>query len=131
MEATVVNMGDDGEDQFWSILGVSKDDTIVTPEILNRPILEARLFHITAKRPFEINNFKKSVRLQLFLFVILTNTIQDLVSDDVMVLDAGDELYVWIGKDSDESEKESGLQMAKKYIDSDPTSRYVMSKHIS
>lgn len=107
VDATVVNMGDDGEDQFWSILGVSKDDTIVTPEILNRPILEARLFHITAKRPFEINNFKKS----------------DLVSDDVMVLDAGDELYVWIGKDSDASEKESGLQMAKKYIDADPTSR--------
>ena len=70
VEATVVNMGDDGEDQFWSILGVSKDDTIVTPEILNRPILEARLFHITAKRPFEINNFKKSVSIQLFHFVI-------------------------------------------------------------
>ena len=48
---------------------------------------------------------------------------QDLVSDDVMVLDAGDELYVWIGKDSDESEKENGLKMAKQYIDADPTSR--------
>ena len=48
---------------------------------------------------------------------------QDLVSDDVMVLDAGDELYVWLGKDSDASEKEGGLQMAKKYIDADPTSR--------
>ena len=48
---------------------------------------------------------------------------QDLVSDDVMVLDAGDELYVWIGKDSDECEKENGLQMAKQYIDADPTSR--------
>ena len=53
----------------------------------------------------------------------MTNITQDLVSDDVMVLDAGDELYVWIGKDSDASEKESGLQMAKKYIDADPTSR--------
>ena len=57
------------------------------------------------------------------LIFFLTNITQDLVSDDVMVLDAGDELYVWIGKDSDASEKESGLQMAKKYIDADPTSR--------
>ena len=65
VDPTAENMGDDGEDQFWSILGVSKDDTIVTPEILNRAILEARLFHITAKRPFEINNFKKSVRLPI------------------------------------------------------------------
>ena len=40
-----------------------------------------------------------------------------------MVLDAGDELYVWIGKDSDANEKEKGLEMAKKYIDADPTSR--------
>ena len=53
----------------------------------------------------------------------MTNITQDLVSEDVMVLDAGDELYVWIGKDSDASEKESGLLMAKKYIDADPTSR--------
>ena len=62
LEPTVVNMGDDGEDQFWSILGVSKDDTVVTPDFLNRPILEPRLFHITEKRPYEINNFRKSVR---------------------------------------------------------------------
>ena len=47
------------------------------------------------------------------------------MSDDVMVLDAGDELYVWIGKDSDASEKENGQEMAKKYIDADPTSRCV------
>ena len=40
-----------------------------------------------------------------------------------MVLDAGDELYVWIGNDSDANEKERGLEMAKKYIDADPTSR--------
>ena len=62
MDPTIVNIGDDGEDQFWSILGVSKDDALVTPEILNRPLLEPRLFHITARRPFEINNFKKSVK---------------------------------------------------------------------
>ena len=70
MNPTIVNMGDDGEDQFWSILGVSKDDALVTPEILNRPLLEPRLFHITARRPFEINNFKKSVRSLFLIFDI-------------------------------------------------------------
>ena len=55
----------------------------------------------------------------------MSTSSQDLVSDDVMVLDAGDELYVWIGKDSDASEKENGQEMAKKYIDADPTSRCV------
>ena len=72
LEPTVVNMGDDGEDQFWSILGVSKDDTVVTPDFLNRPILEPRLFHITEKRPYEINNFSKSVRMVKMNYIFIS-----------------------------------------------------------
>ena len=46
-----------------------------------------------------------------------------MVSDDVMILDAGDEVYVWIGEEADEEEKSNGLAMAKKYLDTDPTLR--------
>jgi len=40
-----------------------------------------------------------------------------------MVLDAGEEVYVWIGQDANEEEKVKGLEMAKKYLDADPTMR--------
>lgn len=39
--------------------------------------------------------------------------LQDLNEDDVMVLDSGDEVYVWVGRGSDDQEKEKALAMAE------------------
>ena len=41
-----------------------------------------------------------------------------------MILDSGEEVYVWEGAESDAEEKVRGLDMAKKYLDADPTSRW-------
>lgn len=38
---------------------------------------------------------------------------QDLDEDDVMVLDSGDEIYVWVGKQASPEEKELSLKMAE------------------
>jgi len=78
----------------------------------DKPILEPRLFHCKEMsngtlRALEINHFEQS----------------DLVSDDVMILDSGDEIYVWIGNEAKDDEKEKGLDIAKKYLESDPTHR--------
>lgn len=40
-------------------------------------------------------------------------TLQDLNEDDVMVLDSGDEVYVWVGRGSDDQEKEKAFAMAE------------------
>ena len=40
-----------------------------------------------------------------------------------MVLDGGDEIYVWIGNGSDDEEKAKSLDMAKEYLRSDPSER--------
>ena len=36
-----------------------------------------------------------------------------MVEDDVMILDSGDEVYVWLGNDSDEQERVESLKLAK------------------
>ena len=36
-----------------------------------------------------------------------------MVDDDVMVLDSGHEIYVWIGLHSTEKEREAGFKMAQ------------------
>ena len=66
--------------------------------------------------------FQRRQVINCLLFWI-SNIFKDLVSDDVMILDAGDEVYVWIGEEADEEEKINGLAMAKKYLDTDPTPR--------
>ena len=40
-------------------------------------------------------------------------SLQDLNEDDVMVLDSGDEVYIWVGQGSDDQEKEKAFTMAE------------------
>lgn len=44
---------------------------------------------------------------------------QDLDGDDVMILDAGAAIFVWIGKGANENEKKSALSIAQKYLSTD------------
>jgi gelsolin len=37
-------------------------------------------------------------------------------TDDVMILDSGDEIYVWVGDDASKEEKDKALDMAKVFI---------------
>ncbi|XP_064583537.1 gelsolin isoform X1 [Zonotrichia leucophrys gambelii] len=50
-------------------------------------------------------------------------TQDDLATDDVMLLDTWDQVFVWIGKDAQEEEKTEALKSAKRYIDTDPSTR--------
>ena len=36
-----------------------------------------------------------------------------MVDDDVMILDSGAEIYVWIGNDADENERKESMKLAK------------------
>eukprot|EP00071_Canis_lupus_P047185 XP_022280742.1 gelsolin [Canis lupus familiaris] len=48
---------------------------------------------------------------------------EDLATDDVMLLDTWDQVFVWVGKDSQEEEKTEALSSAKRYIETDPANR--------
>ena len=47
----------------------------------------------------------------------------DLVIDDVMLLDVGYAIYIWLGNDSNENEKKSASETASEYLSSDPSGR--------
>jgi predicted helicase len=40
----------------------------------------------------------------------------DLVSEDVMMLDAYDSIFLWIGKDSNKNERDKAIEMAIEYL---------------
>lgn len=50
---------------------------------------------------------------------------EDLIEDDVMLLDTGAEIFVWIGKGSNVEEKKKSLETAEAYVKSDPSGRKV------
>lgn len=87
--------------EFWRALGGFKD---YNNEVDNpgAPLLEPRLFHCKIHkngklRVEEIHEFDQT----------------DLDVDDIMILDGGDEVYIWQGKYSDKEEKERSVDMAK------------------
>jgi hypothetical protein len=48
---------------------------------------------------------------------------EDLVSEDVMLLDVGDTLFVWLGLHSNQQEKSAALENAREYLEYDPSDR--------
>lgn len=112
----VVMEGEEPED-FWNALGGQASYTTVQPEPV--PILEPRLFHCI------LNS-----RGTLMVDEIKPFTQEDLVDDDVMVLDSGLEIYVWVGIHSTEQEQEAGFSMAQEYLRTEPSQRVVDSTPI-
>lgn len=98
--AKIIREGAEPAD-FWSALGgKAKYDTEIDPP--GAPLLEPRLFHCSI-----LNNGKFRVE-EIGAFEQ-----EDLDEDDIMVLDGGDEVYVWVGKKSTKEEKEKSVGMAK------------------
>ncbi|KAM9831306.1 scinderin like a [Neosynchiropus ocellatus] len=50
-------------------------------------------------------------------------TQMDLATDDVMILDTWDQIFIWIGKESNECEKSESVRIANDYMEADPAGR--------
>ncbi|XP_035993778.1 scinderin like b [Fundulus heteroclitus] len=50
-------------------------------------------------------------------------TQSDLATDDVMILDAWDQLFLWVGNEANAEERNGAPKIAKEYVDSDPSGR--------
>ncbi|XP_070852368.1 gelsolin isoform X2 [Drosophila suzukii] len=100
-------------EEFWDELnGEGQYDRSLGD--LGAPLLESRLFHCRVSsggflRVEEVARYEQ----------------EDLDSDDVMLLDGGDEIYLWVGSGASVDENERILDMAKHYIRLEPTARSI------
>jgi len=96
----VVEEGEEPE-EFWEFLGGKTEYS----EIKEADVaaLDARLFHVSNAtgtiKVEEIANFAQ----------------EDLIDEDVMILDTFTEVFVWIGSQSNDTEKKTALDVATKY----------------
>uniref|UniRef100_UPI0037E949B7 scinderin like a n=1 Tax=Semicossyphus pulcher TaxID=241346 RepID=UPI0037E949B7 len=96
---------------FWTTLGGKKDyQTSVT---LARTVRPPRLFGCS-------NKTGRLIAEEVFGDF----TQMDLAPDDVMILDTWDQIFVWVGKDANETEKSGSLKIAQDYVGSDPSGRH-------
>ena len=73
VSTTVVQQGEEPE-EFWAILGSEPGSEIPNQELLTGPVLSPRLFHVTARRAWEIFNFKQAVTFYLIRRQLATST---------------------------------------------------------
>ncbi|KAK2525927.1 Vil1 [Columba guinea] len=97
--------------EFWMALGGKS-------QYANSKRLQEENPSVTP-RLFECSNKKGT-----FLATeIIDFTQDDLEEDDVYLLDAWDQVFFWIGRGANESEKEATAVMAQEYLQSDPSGR--------
>uniref|UniRef100_A0A8C9VDH7 Scinderin like b n=1 Tax=Scleropages formosus TaxID=113540 RepID=A0A8C9VDH7_SCLFO len=104
--ATDVAEGKEPE-AFWSALGGKKQ--YQTSKSLQKTIKPPRLFGCS----------NKTGRL-VAEEVPGDFTQSDLATDDVMLLDTDEQLYIWVGKDANDTEKAGAPKIAQEYLASDP-----------
>lgn len=99
----VINEGDEPA-EFWDALGGKTEYKQSYDEDMSVE-REPRLFHAILNNP---NKFK--------LEEVPNFSQDDLIDDDVMLLDVGSVIYVWIGKGADDDEREASLKLGKEYL---------------
>ena len=97
-------------DEFWTALG-GKGEYANAPRLAEETAQPARLFHCSnasgAFRVREVADFDQS----------------DLCEDDVMLLDAWDAVFVWVGSKSNREERAAAERAAIEYLRTDPSGR--------
>ncbi|XP_051930138.1 gelsolin-like [Hippocampus zosterae] len=98
-------------ENFWKVLGGRKD---------YQTSLTLQTAKVWRPRLFECSNASGRIHVE----EVPGDLDQlDLETDDVMILDTHCQLFVWIGKDANETEKKGAARIAEEYLKSDPSGR--------
>jgi len=97
--------------EFWEEIGgqeaYANDKRLVTEDKDHQP------------RLFQCSNATGVLKAE----EIINFTQSDLIEEDVMLLDAIDTIFLWLGKDSNKTEQQGSIALAQNYLRTDPAGR--------
>uniref|UniRef100_A0A3Q4BNU7 Gelsolin-like domain-containing protein n=1 Tax=Mola mola TaxID=94237 RepID=A0A3Q4BNU7_MOLML len=97
-------------DNFWAALGGKGE--YQTSQTLQKTIKPPRLFACSNKTGKLIAEEVPGEFSQM-----------DLATDDMMIMDTWDQIFIWVGKDANETERTGSYKIAEDYLESDPSGR--------
>jgi len=97
-------------DEFWELLG-GQDEYFTLPRTNNKP---------RPPRAFECSNATGNFVPEEICGIIHQN---DLEPSNVFILDTWDNVFIWLGNESSNSEQEAVQDLAKEYLASSPSKR--------
>ncbi|KAL3763153.1 hypothetical protein ACHAW5_004656 [Stephanodiscus triporus] len=97
------NIGNDGG-EFWELLGGMG-------EIKPAEEMPAEVQEMTAKKMYVISDSSGMITMKE-----VPPSKSSLVSDDVCIVDAGSDAYVWIGKGATTAEKQQAMLLSSRYL---------------
>eukprot|EP00735_Rhodelphis_limneticus_P008798 TRINITY_DN2282_c0_g1::TRINITY_DN2282_c0_g1_i1::g.6847::m.6847 TRINITY_DN2282_c0_g1::TRINITY_DN2282_c0_g1_i1::g.6847 ORF type:complete len:944 (-),score=398.86,sp/P02640/VILI_CHICK/39.83/3e-174,sp/P02640/VILI_CHICK/32.63/2e-39,sp/P02640/VILI_CHICK/28.42/2e-32,Gelsolin/PF00626.17/1.1e-18,Gelsolin/PF00626.17/1.8e-16,Gelsolin/PF00626.17/1e-09,Gelsolin/PF00626.17/6.1e-17,Gelsolin/PF00626.17/2.5e-07,Gelsolin/PF00626.17/1.7e-10,VHP/PF02209.14/9.4e+03,VHP/PF02209.14/2.6e-14 TRINITY_DN2282_c0_g1_i1:633- len=100
-EVKQLNEGEE-DDEFWSALGGKQE----------YPQASAGTLAPRDARLFQVSNSSGNLKVE----EIFNFSQEDLDENDVMLLDTYSEVYVWLGRDSNDDEKKGAVDIAYQYI---------------
>ncbi|XP_077613756.1 scinderin [Crocuta crocuta] len=110
-KTTRISEGKEPE-EFWNTLGGKK-------EYQTSPLLETQ----AEDHPPRLYGCSNKTGRFIIEEVPGEFTQDDLAEDDVMLLDAWEQIFIWVGKDANEVERTESLKSAKMYLETDPSGR--------
>ncbi|XP_004676783.1 PREDICTED: adseverin [Condylura cristata] len=110
-KTTKIREGEEPE-EFWNSLGGKK-------QYQTSPLLETQI----EDHPPRLYGCSNKTGRFIIEEVPGEFTQEDLAEDDVMLLDVWEQIFIWIGKDANETEKTESIKSAKKYLETDPSGR--------
>ncbi|XP_046398859.1 villin-1-like [Ischnura elegans] len=110
LELNVVSEGQE-KPEFWEAIGGKE------PYADSKVLSEAK--QTIAARLFQCSNASGCFKAE----EVVCFSQVDLVQEDVMLLDAGESIFLWIGKDSNKEERKLAVETAIEYLKTDPAGR--------
>jgi len=96
---------------FWAVLGGKK-------QYFDQKVAKQDE-HVPEPRLFQISNATGNITVE----EVVSFNQEDMISEDVMLLDAGHSIFSWLGAHSNKQEQQETIRIAKEYLESDPSER--------